>query len=137
MPSSDSIGDIKETTKPIHLAIPDPVAKASLGPNFSALLTTTGDIYSFGYGGSRVNGMGCLGQGSMDSKPTPTLVESLIEDGCLAADVQVGEYSMTVLTTEGEVLTCGSGSYGRLGNLETVDQLYLVSLTIESFIGIC
>ena len=33
---------------------------------------------------------------------------------------------MTVLTTEGEVLTCGAGSYGRLGNLEThEDQLFL------------
>ena len=61
----------------------------------------------------------------MDSHPTPTLVNSLIEDGCYASDVHVGEYSMTVLTTEGEVLTCGSGSYGRLGNLETTDQLYL------------
>ena len=61
----------------------------------------------------------------MDSYHTPTLVDSLVEDGCYAADVHCGEYSMTVLTTEGEVLTCGSGSYGRLGNLETVDQLYL------------
>ena len=26
---------------------------------------------------------------------------------------------------EGEVLTCGSGSYGRPGNIETLDQLYL------------
>jgi len=69
--------------------------------------------------------MGCLGQGNMDPYPTPTLVESLVEDGCYASDVHCGEYSMTVLTTEGEVLTCGSGSYGRLGNLETVDQLYL------------
>lgn len=32
---------------------------------------------------------------------------------------------MTVLTTEGEVLTAGAGSYGRLGNLESIDQLYL------------
>jgi alpha-tubulin suppressor-like RCC1 family protein len=69
--------------------------------------------------------MGMLGHGSMDTFKTPKLVESLIEDGCYAVDVQVGEYSMTVLTTEGEVLTCGSGSYGRLGNLETTDQLYL------------
>jgi len=115
----------KDTSKPIHLPLPDPVAKASLGPNFSALLTTTGDLYTFGYGGSRLNGMGCLGQGNTDSHPTPTLVNSLIEDGCYAADVHCGEYSMTVLTTEGEVLTCGSGAYGRLGNLETIDQLYL------------
>lgn len=61
----------------------------------------------------------------MESHFTPTLVESLIEDGCFASDVHCGEYSMTVLTTEGEVLTCGAGSYGRLGNLETLDQLYL------------
>ncbi len=32
---------------------------------------------------------------------------------------------MTVLTTEGEVLTCGAGSYGRCGNLDSVDQLFL------------
>lgn len=69
--------------------------------------------------------MGMLGHGSMDSHKTPKLVESLIDDGCYASDVQVGEYSMTVLTTEGEVLTCGAGSYGRLGNVETTDQLYL------------
>ena len=96
-----------------------------MGPNFSALLTTTGDLYTFGFGGSRINGMGCLGLGNMDSHPTPQLVTSLIEDGCYASDVHCEEYSMTVLTTEGEVLTCGAGAYGRLGNLETVDQLYL------------
>jgi len=115
----------KETEKPIHVPLPDPVAKVSLGPNFSAFLTTTGDLYTCGYGGSAVNGMGCLGQGNMDSYHSPTLVHSLVEDGCYTADVHCGEYSMTVLTTEGEVLTCGSGSYGRLGNLETIDQLYL------------
>ena len=116
---------MKETTTPIHLPIPDPVAKVSLGPNFSAIQSTAGDIYTFGYGGSRINGLGCLGHGNMESYYTPKLVESLIEDGCYAADVHCGEYSMTVLTTEGEVLTCGAGSYGRLGNLETLDQLYL------------
>lgn len=122
---NNRIGSAKSSEKPIHLPLPSPVAKASLGMNFSALLTTTGDLYTFGYGGSRINGMGCLGQGSMDPHLTPTLVDSLVEDGCYASDVHCGEYSMTVLTTEGEVLTCGAGSYGRLGNLESVDQLYL------------
>ncbi|KAL9178687.1 hypothetical protein ACHAXT_003818 [Thalassiosira profunda] len=50
--------DQKQATSPIHLPLPSPVAKASLGPNFSALLTTTGDLYTFGYGGSRIHGMG-------------------------------------------------------------------------------
>jgi alpha-tubulin suppressor-like RCC1 family protein len=115
----------KESETPVHVPLPGPLAKASLGPNFSAFLTTEGDLYTCGYGGSVTNGMGCLGHGNMESYHTPTLVNSLVDDGCYAADVQVGEYSMTVLTTEGEVLTCGSGSYGRLGNLETIDQLYL------------
>mmetsp|Transcript_15430 Transcript_15430/g.33891 ORF Transcript_15430/g.33891 Transcript_15430/m.33891 type:complete len:445 (+) Transcript_15430:79-1413(+) len=116
--------DTKETSKPVLLDLP-PVAKAALGNNFSALLTEGGDIYTCGFGGSRMNGMGCLGHGDDTARPAPTLVNSLVEDGCYAKDVHVGEYSMTALTTEGEVLTCGSGSYGRLGNLETVDQLYL------------
>ena len=120
----------KETSKPIHVPLPDPVSKASLGPNFSALLTTTGDLYTFGFGGSRVNGMGCLGLGNMDSYYEPKLVDSIIEDGCYVSDVHCGEYSMTVLTTEGEVLTCGSGSYGRLGNLETIDQLHLAPVEL-------
>ena len=116
--------DTKETSTPVLLDLP-PVAKAALGSNFSALLTEGGDIYTCGFGGSRMNGMGCLGHGDDTAQPAPTLVNSLVEDGCYAKDVHVGEYSMTALTTEGEVLTCGSGSYGRLGNLETVDQLYL------------
>lgn len=119
------IGGPKFTETPVHVPLPDPVAKVSLGPNFSAFLTTTGDLYTCGYGGSAVNGMGCLGHGNMESYQSPKLVNSLVEDGCYASDVHCGEYSMTVLTTEGEVLTCGTGSFGRLGNLETLDQLYL------------
>lgn len=115
----------KSTETPVHVPLPDPVAKVSLGPNFSAFLTTTGDLYTCGYGGSAVNGMGCLGHGNIESYHSPKLVNSLVEDGCYASDVHCGEYSMIVLTTEGEVLTCGSGSYGRLGNVETFDQLYL------------
>ena len=116
---------IKETLRPIRLHLPDPVFKASLGPNFSAVLTAPGDLYTFGYGGSRINGLGCLGHGhDVDTQHLPRLVESLIEDGCVVSDVHCGEYSMTILTSEGEVLTCGAGSYGRLGNLETIDQLH-------------
>mmetsp|Transcript_29154 Transcript_29154/g.44085 ORF Transcript_29154/g.44085 Transcript_29154/m.44085 type:complete len:194 (+) Transcript_29154:648-1229(+) len=69
--------------------------------------------------------MGYLGHGDGKSYTSPKLVESLVEDGCHASQVAVGESHMTVLTTEGEVLTSGAGSYGRLGNLETTDQLYL------------
>ena len=101
------------------------VSTIRLGSNFSALIDDNGDLYSWGFGGSALSGMGCLGHGDAESHLRPKLVESLVEDGCYAADVAVGELHMTVLTTEGEVLTTGSGAYGRLGNLETADQLYL------------
>ena len=110
--------ETKETSKPTLLPIPD-IAKVSLGSNFSAIITTAGkggkfckvyvlslrahmtavfvvlgDLYTFGFGGSRLSGMGFLGQGNLQSYPTPTLVQSLIEDGCYAADVHCGEYSV-------------------------------------------
>jgi alpha-tubulin suppressor-like RCC1 family protein len=109
-----------------------PMSKMALGPSTGALITKDrGDLYTFGFGGSVVHGMGVLGHGNGESYLHPTLVESLVEDGCSVADVVLGEAHTTVLTTEGEVLTCGVGSYGRLGNGETSeDSLYFDSVEI-------
>lgn len=109
-----------------------PMSKAVLGPNTAAFIgRDRGDLYTCGFGGSIVSGMGALGHGNGESYLTPKLVESLVEDGCAAKDVALGESSTTVLTTEGEVLTTGASSYGRLGNGETTeDQLYLDTVEI-------
>lgn len=101
------------------------ISKVFLGPNCMALLDEKGDLYTCGYGGSVMSGAGQLGHGDGESYLTPKLVESLIEDGCYAQEVHLGQEHMAVLTTEGEVLTAGAGSYGRLGNFESRDQLYL------------
>lgn len=101
------------------------VQSLDVGMKFSALIDANGELYTFGTDGSLQDGMGCLGHGDGQPYPTPKLVESLCEDGCLAKQVQVGSSHTTVLTTEGEVLTTGGGSYGRLGNLATEDQLCL------------
>jgi alpha-tubulin suppressor-like RCC1 family protein len=113
--------------------IPDlpPAEKVAFGQGNTAVVTRDGDLYTFGFGGSLVAGMGCLGQGDGKSYLEPQLVESLVEDGCYAKDATMGESHMTVLTREGEVLTTGSSSYGRLGNGETsVDQLFLEPVEI-------
>lgn len=103
-----------------------PISKIALGPSSSAMITKDGDLYTAGFGGSVVSGLGCLGHGNGEQYLQPKLVESLVEDNCFAKDVALGESHMTVLTTEGEILTTGSSSYGRLGNGETsVDSLYL------------
>lgn len=101
------------------------VSSIHLGKQFSAIIDLNNDLYTFGYGGSTFSGMGNLGHGDGEPHLYPKLVESLVEDGCYADKVVVGKEHMTVLTTEGEVLTSGVGSYGRLGNLEPIDQLYL------------
>jgi alpha-tubulin suppressor-like RCC1 family protein len=106
----------------------DQIAQIAMGANFSAIIDTNGDLYTFGYNGSVMKeGVGCLGHGYFPEEyiHSPKLVDSLVEDGCYASQVAVGNAHMTVLTTEGEVLTCGAGAYGRCGNLEPLDQLFL------------
>lgn len=128
------LGHNNPVTKPTLLDLPRgeneekvTIESISLGTRFSAAIDNKGDLYSFGYGGSTLgDGLGFLGHGDGQESLRPKLVESLIEDGCFAQKVEVGNAHMTVLTTEGEVLTCGGGSFGRLGNSEThLDQLYL------------
>lgn len=125
------VGSKSPVNEPIEIKLPteDPdtgIADVSIGPAFSAFVDKVGDLYTAGFNGSTLSGgMGFLGLGDADERLYPTLVESLIEDGCQVKQVAVGEAHMTVLTSEGEVLSCGSGSYGRLGNFDAIDQLYL------------
>jgi alpha-tubulin suppressor-like RCC1 family protein len=113
--------------QPTQLKLPfgTNVATCSMGSNCAAYVDVAGDLYTCGFGGSAFAGMGALGHGSLESYTTPKLVESIVQDGVFVRQVQVGEAHMTVLTTEGEVLTCGAGGYGRLGNYETTDQMFL------------
>ncbi|KAG7367372.1 regulator of chromosome condensation RCC1 repeat protein [Nitzschia inconspicua] len=110
----------------------EPMTKIVLGTNTGAMISKeNGDLYTFGFGGSLVQGMGVLGHGNGETYLTPKRVESLVEDGCSVQDVVLGESHTTVLTTEGEVLTTGASSYGRLGNGETSeDSLYFDSVEI-------
>ena len=82
------------------------------------------DLYTCGFGGSTMAGVGCLGHGTIDSTMQPKLVESIYEDNIFVRQVVAGDAHCTILTTEHEILTTGSGSYGRLGNFDTTDQLY-------------
>eukprot|EP00535_Pseudo-nitzschia_heimii_P002359 CAMPEP_0197192270 /NCGR_PEP_ID=MMETSP1423-20130617/24796_1 /TAXON_ID=476441 /ORGANISM="Pseudo-nitzschia heimii, Strain UNC1101" /LENGTH=425 /DNA_ID=CAMNT_0042645121 /DNA_START=138 /DNA_END=1415 /DNA_ORIENTATION=+ len=105
--------------------------KGVTGINTGALIAEHGDLYTFGFGGSALQGFGCLGHGDGESYLTPKLVESLVEDGCQVVDVALGESHTTVLTSEGEVLTTGAANYGRLGNGETSeDTLYFDEVEI-------
>lgn len=132
------VGHRNVVPQPVPLVWPDPdtaprIASVALGASAAAWIDTDGDLYTTGYGGSAFAGRGALGHGpDHDGRYVlqPTLVTSLVEDGVYARQAQVGEAHLTVLTTEGEVLTAGAGSYGRLGNFETIDQLFLEPVEI-------
>jgi alpha-tubulin suppressor-like RCC1 family protein len=61
-------------------------------------------------------GIGGLGHGDEAEQPRPKLVKALLDYGCRVAQVACGEKHTLILTDDGEVLTCGNGEYGRLGN---------------------
>eukprot|EP00977_Amphora_coffeiformis_P026781 scaffold30271_cov217-Amphora_coffeaeformis.AAC.2 len=137
------VGHNQPVSQPTRVTLPagddnEPrrVAQVSLGQQMGAFVDTVGDLYTCGFGGSVMSGFGLLGHGDAMTDgdgaavQTPKLVESLVEDGCFVKQVAVGESHMTCLTTEGEVLTTGSGSYGRLGNFDTKDQLYFEPVEI-------
>ncbi|GAX23990.1 hypothetical protein FisN_26Lh055 [Fistulifera solaris] len=131
------VGHSRPVPKFTALSLP-PVQSISLGVHTAGVITMEGDLYTAGMGSSLSSGTGFLGQGEGDSCTTFQRVDSLVEDGCYVQQVQMSEYHTTVLTTEGEVLSCGAGSYGRLGNLETNDQLYLepVELLTQGIVAI-
>jgi alpha-tubulin suppressor-like RCC1 family protein len=139
-PYIDTLPDSTDSTSGAYCTIRD----VALGTNFAAFIVETtddaatgsatrkggGDLYTVGFGGSTLNGVGCLGHGDVQSRLVPTLVESLVEDNCFVSQVVAGDAHCTILTTEHEILTTGSGSYGRLGNFDTVDQLYFEPVEI-------
>jgi alpha-tubulin suppressor-like RCC1 family protein len=79
------------------------IADVALGSSFAAVVDADGYLYTSGFGGSVVSGMGMLGHGTAESITSFRLVQSLVDDECRVRQVQVGESHMTVLTTEGEV----------------------------------
>jgi len=118
------VGHSNPVAEPTRVPL-DNVTQVALGTNTGAFVDSEGDLFTCGFGGSTLSGIGALGQGEGESCDTPVRVDSLVEDGCYVKQVDVGESHLVVLTTEGDVLTAGSGSYGRLGNFETTDQIYL------------
>ena len=61
------------------------------------------------------------------------VVDSFKTYGATAKQVACGALNTYILTTDGEILACGSGEYGRLGTGSSADEL--VPVTIESLVS--
>mmetsp|Transcript_2444 Transcript_2444/g.5129 ORF Transcript_2444/g.5129 Transcript_2444/m.5129 type:complete len:396 (-) Transcript_2444:289-1476(-) len=100
------------------------VSQLSCGSYHTLALTSSGEVYSFGFGGSFFNGAGGLGHGDRKQLETPKKLSAFgPESGVLAASVSAGGFHSMVQDTEGRVWTWGRGEWGRLGFGDSSDVL--------------
>lgn len=107
--SPSSLGHEKSATTtsislPKLLDFSEPVKKCVLGPNHSAILTESGEVYTFGNGK-----YGALGHNSEDKISHPKKIEGLLKQDMKAVDIAVGNFHTVIATDEGDVLTMGYG----------------------------
>ncbi len=81
------------------------VASVSLGDEYSAVITTNGDLYTWGW-----NNNGKLGDGTTDNRSVPKKIMSNV------ASVSLGDYYSAVITTNGDLYTWGNNYFGQLGD---------------------
>lgn len=100
------------------------VTQVACSYSHTVALDADGKCYTFGTGAGWFSGVtGVLGHDDNEMRASPTLVESLVEDGITVAAVGAGKKHTAFLSTDGDVFCCGTGEYGRLGNGGSHDQL--------------
>lgn len=85
------------------------ITHVSLGTTHSAALSSSGQVYTWGYGGD-----GRLGHGDASDCLAPKQIKSL-SDACII-QVVCGELHTAALASDGKVYTWGLGNDGRLGH---------------------
>ena len=89
------------------------------GVNHTVLLTDKGKVLTCGSGE-----FGKLGHGDDTSNQlAPKVVASLVRDNLQIVQVAAGWNHTLLLTTKGEVFTCGKGNSGPLGHADPENQL--------------
>lgn len=81
---------------------------AAVSYHHSAVVTDTGELYTFG-----MNDCGQLGLDHTQHQSTPQHVKAL--EGHKVAMVSCGLYHTIICTVAGELLSCGKNDYGQLG----------------------
>ena len=85
------------------------VISSSVKFNHAALVTESGEVYTWGKGSH-----GNLGHGDLSNHSIPNIVQALSDKVCIQIDC--GNNHSAVLTNDGKVFTFGSGEYGKLGH---------------------
>jgi alpha-tubulin suppressor-like RCC1 family protein len=106
------------------------VVGSAAGGDHSLVWTDTGELYTFGFGGS-----GRLGHGGNENEDVPRLVEALAGKHVVGAAAGVAH--TVVLTDAGELYTFGYGDSGRLGHGGNHHHHHheLVPRVVEALVG--
>eukprot|EP00753_Platysulcus_tardus_P022526 PLAT9738.1.p1 GENE.PLAT9738.1~~PLAT9738.1.p1 ORF type:complete len:426 (+),score=186.57 PLAT9738.1:38-1315(+) len=104
------------------------MARVSGGRWHSAALSTDGELFSWGWGGGWMSGVGALGLGDKDDQAAPVLVDALLDGGVRIADVSCGDKHTVACDTEGRTWAWGCGEWGRLGDGRNKDALLPVEV---------
>lgn len=98
---------------PVALSLPSTVhiVMVSAGSRHSLALDINGSVYSWGWGER-----GQLGHGTLDTVAAPTVIHSLAASGVVVVDISAGGFHSALLTSSGDILTCGGARYGQLGH---------------------
>lgn len=93
------------------------IKKICCGAEHAMILTTNGDLYTWGTGLR-----GQLGHGTVDSEESPKLVEALA--GVKITDIGAGTFHSVAVSVFGDVYTWGWNLFGQLGHqVLTSDEL--------------
>ena len=93
------------------------ISQVSAGQMHNIFLATNGNVHSCGEGSS-----GRLGHGNTSDKNTPTLIQYFVDNTITISQVSAGHDHSIFLATNGNVYSCGEGSFGRLGHGNTSDK---------------
>jgi alpha-tubulin suppressor-like RCC1 family protein len=113
-------GGIRDQIDPILVQnFPEEPFLISCGGNHTAVVTTTGNLYTFGD-----NKFGQLGHGDRNNRLLPTRIEDISE----VSSVSCGIHHTAIIAGDRMVYTFGRGGEGQLGHDVSEDQLEPIPL---------
>lgn len=115
-----------------NLEMNEEFVEISVGQNHLGILTSFGNVYTWGH-----NGHGQLGDGTYSSKIVPTNIteQFLLEEGQKIIKLRIGDYqSSSALSSDGKLFTWGGNTGGELGDGTTNDSS--VPIEVSSNLGL-
>ena len=108
--------DLQLTPRSIEALSGSHIVQSACGDFHTLALDKEGNVYSWGWGGSFLSGVGGLGHGDDSTQISPKLIDTFGREHVRIAQVDCGELHSLALTDDGELWAWGNGEYGRLGN---------------------